>query len=424
MRNLYSILFYLALPFIFLRLIWKGRKIPGYRQRWPQRLGFIPEQKPGTIWLHAVSLGELIAARPLINALRKNFPKYPVLITNMTASGAGLAAQMANDDIKYAYLPYDVPTAVNRFLDRAQPKLAVIMETELWPNLIHYTAKRGIPILIANARLSERSCKGYRKIKFLTEPLLQDITVIAAQTQADAQRFIDLGASAAKTPAWGNIKFDVPYPEELVAKGRALRQSWGEPRPILIAASTHGGEEEKVLTAFAQLRESYPQALLILVPRHPERFDEVAALCQKRGFSTVRRSQNLPCSPETAVFVGDSLGEMFVYYAAADIAFVGGSFAPIGGHNLLEPAALGLPIITGPNMMNFVEITQLLTNASALINVEDENGLLSAWRELLADKSRQQQMGQNAQQVVADNKGALERHVNFIGHQLQMSPLS
>lgn len=415
MRNIYSLLFYLALPFIFLRLIWKGRKTPAYRQRWQQRLGFIKPQTQGTIWLHAVSLGELIAARPLINALRKNYPEQKILITNMTASGAGLAAQLANEYIDYVYLPYDVPDAVNRFLDRAKPKLTIIMETELWPNLIHFTAKRKIPLLLANARLSARSSQGYHKIKFLTKPLLQDITVIAAQTHDDAQRFVSLGADPQRTMVWGNIKFDVPYPEELVAKGRALRQSWGQPGPILIAASTHAGEEDKVLTAFAELRKNWLQALLIIVPRHPERFDEVASLCQKRGFSMIRRSQNLPCNAETAVFVGDSLGELFVYYAAADLAFVGGSLAPIGGHNLLEPAALELPIITGPNMMNFIEITQLLTAANALITIKDEEELAAVWQQLLNDKPRQQQMGANAKQVVEANKGALQRHVDFVG---------
>lgn len=414
MRNLYSLLFYLVLPLVFLRLRWKGRKIPGYRERWQERLGFIKPQTQGTLWLHAVSLGELIAARPLINSLRKNFPEHKILITNMTASGSGLAAQLANDHIQYAYLPYDLPKAVNRFLDRAQPQLAIIMETELWPNLIHYTAKREIPILLANARLSARSCQGYQKIKFLMQPLLQKITVVAAQTRADADRFINLGADTQQTKVWGNVKFDVPYPEDLVTKGRVLRESWGAPRPIVIAASTHSGEEDKALTAFTELRKTWPNALLILVPRHPERFDEVANLIQKRGFSIVRRSQNLPCTAETDVFLGDSLGELFLYYAASDVAFVGGSLAPIGGHNLLEPAALELPIITGPNMMNFTEVTQLLSSAQALIIIKDEQELAQAWQQLLTDKPRCQQMGARARQVVEANKGALQRHLDFI----------
>ena len=418
MRYLYSLLFYLATPAIFLRLWWKGRKSPGYRQRWRERLGFVDAIPVNNcIWLHAVSVGELIAAKPLIASLQARYPQLTLVITNMTASGSGLAAQLAGDKLRYYYVPYDLPGAVNRFLNRIQPRLAIIMETELWPNLLHYTAKRKIPILLANARLSGKSAQGYRRISLLVKPMLQQISVIAAQTAEDAKRFIALGADPGRTLVWGNMKFDVKVPVPLIEKGHALRASWGARRPTVIAASTHALEEEKILQAFAELRQSWPTCLLILVPRHPDRFDEVAALCQKWGFSMVRRSQSQPCNPEIQIFLGDSLGELFLYYAAADVAFVGGSLVAVGGHNLLEPAALGLPIVTGPALFNFTEIYNLLQQAEAVVCVKNVQELVAAWSTLLGNETVCHQMGQRAQGVVETNRGALERHLDYVASQ-------
>ncbi len=419
MRYLYSLIFYLGMPAIFLRLWWKGRKSPGYRQRWGERLGFINAlTAENCIWLHAVSVGELIAAKPLINNLRQRYPQQTLVITSMTVSGSVLAGQLAGDKVCCFYVPYDMPAVVKRFLDRTRPCLAIIMETELWPNLIHYTAQRKIPILLANARLSAQSATGYQRIAKLLKPMLQQISTIAAQTAEDARRFISLGADPERTLVWGNMKFDVKVPVELVDKGHLLRSSWGERRPTVIAASTHAGEEEQILQAFAELRKSWPTCLLMLVPRHPDRFNEVAVLCQRRGFSTVRRSDSVPCSAETQVFLGDSLGELFLYYAAADVAFVGGSFVTVGGHNLLEPAALGLPIVTGPQLFNFTEIFNLLEQAEAIVQVNDAKGLAETWSALLGDEIGSRGMGERARAVVEKNRGSLERHLDYIATQL------
>lgn len=419
-RYLYSLLFYLSLPGVFLRLWWKGQKSVGYRLRWRERLAFIPRIPQGkTLWLHAVSFGEMNVARPLILALRQQYPEKTLVITTMTVTGSQLAGKYVDDKTYHFYVPYDLPDVVQRFLDRVHPELAIMMETELWPNILHYTAKRGIPTLVANARLSQSSMREYRYILSLTRGMLPNIACIAAQTQQDADRFIELGAPPEHIKVMGNIKFDVPVPEELVALGRQLRASWGEIRPTVIAASTHAGEEEKILLAFAALRRSYPDALLILVPRHPERFAEVALLCEQQGFSVVRRSQNRPCTLQTQVFVGDSLGEMFLYYALCDVAFVGGSFVSVGGHNLLEPAALGIPAITGPSTFNFTEIYSLLRQAGGVVSVVDESELAKVWAELISDASRRQQMGLNAKAMVEQNRGALARHLAYIASRLE-----
>lgn len=415
MRIIYSLLFYLALPFIYIRLWWKGRKIPAYRQRWAERLGFIPALggQP-CIWLHAVSVGELIAARPLILALRQHYPTRNLVITCMTATGSAIASQYQDEKIHHVYVPYDVPGAIKRFLQRVNPCLAIVMETELWPNLHHYTAQWGASILIANARLSQKSMQGYQRIPFLVRPMLHDITRIAAQSSDDAARFITLGADPERTAIWGNIKFDIPVPTDLVKQGQELRAGWQGPRPVVIAASTHAGEEEQVLQAFDELRKKLPETLLILVPRHPNRFDEVALLCQKRGYNYVRRSEQKNCNLEHQIFLGDTLGELFLYYAAADVAFVGGSLVPVGGHNLLEPAAIGLPIVTGPQLFNFTEISQLLRQAEAVVSVDNDRELARIWLQLLTDSDRSQEMGKRAVAVVEKNRGALDKHLAYI----------
>ena len=305
MRYLYSLAFYCILPFVFLRLCWKSIKAPGYRQRWPERLGFIDNPfPPGSIWIHAVSLGEMILAVPLIRNLKKNYPNRMIIVTTMTLTGAQLAARQG-EGVKHFFVPYDLPGAVQRFLKRAQPSMLIIMETELWPNLLHYTARRGIPILLANARLSERSARGYRFITPLTAGMLAHVQIVAAQTQQDADRFRALGASAEQLKVIGSMKFDIPVPEEMVKQGQLLRQTWDKNRPVLIAASTHAGEEEKVLAAYSELTKTWPNALLILVPRHPERFDAVASLCKKQGYRIIRRSEHQACtSANPSVFRG------------------------------------------------------------------------------------------------------------------------
>ncbi len=416
MRYLYTLLFYFSLPFIFIRLIWKSRKTPGYRLRWHERLGFIspPHHLKNPLWIHAVSLGEMIAAKPLIQALRTHYPDSALVITTTTVTGSTLAKQYVSDQIYHCYLPYDLPGPITRFLKRIRPQQAVIMETELWPNLLHYTAKQGIPVLLANARLSQSSMQSYKRIVRLTKEMLSHISCIAAQTQMDANRFIQLGATSEQIRVMGNVKFDMPLPTGLIEKGRLLRQSWGKIRPTVIAASTHTGEDEIILSAFKQLLQHNPETLLILVPRHPERFDAVAALCQKQNYQVVRRTQQQPCLATTEIFLGDSLGELFLYYAMADIAFVGGSFVSVGGHNPLEPAALGLAVITGPYVFNFTQIFELLHTAGAALTVKDDVALSDAWMMLMKDGERREKMGRAGQQVVEENRGAVEKHLVYL----------
>lgn len=416
MRYIYSFVFYLAVPFILIRLFWKGRKSPDYRKRWWERFGFVkPLSKEGAIWVHAVSLGEMVVAKPLIKAIQARYPDAPIVITNMTATGAAMAKQLECEGVYGFYVPYDLPDVVNRFIKRIRPKLLIIMETELWPNLVHYVSHQNIPILLANARLSEESAAGYQRIKQIIQPLLSQMNMIAVQTQEEVLRFVALGANPDQTIALGSIKFDIPVPEALVQEGKALRESWGaQHRPFLSAASTHGGEDEKVLKAFAKVRETYADAMLVLVPRHPERFDEVAKLCEKSGYKVVRRSQKVLCDETTDVFIGDSFGEMFLYYALADVVFLGGSFARVGGHNLLEPAALSLPLVTGTHIFNFAEVFKLLDKQEAIMQVHDEDELSEAWLKLLNDKEKASEMGMRAKQVVLQNQGALEKHIEQV----------
>ena len=413
LRWLYTGLLYLILPLALLRLYWRGRQDTGHRQRWRERLGIIPTRPAGGLWVHAVSVGETRAALPLIRALRNRYPDLPLLVTTTTLTGSRQVHEALGEQVQHVYAPYDLPGAVARFLHQTRPRLAVIMETELWPNLLHQCAVAGIPTLIANARLSERSARGYGRIGWLTAAMLRDITLIAAQAEADAERFRALGAS--RVEVTGNLKYDLTLPDDLPEQGRRLRRELlGENRPVWIAASTHAGEDEQILDAFAQLRARWPDLLLLLVPRHPERFDGVAALCQQRGFRVVRRSEQRPCTPETAIFLGDSMGELLRFYAAADLAFVGGSLVPTGGHNVLEPALLGLPVLFGPHMFNFTEAGERLLEANAAWPVADAVELVAQADRLLSDPTLRQDAGQRGRAVVERHRGALAALLGWI----------
>ncbi len=421
MRHLYSALFFLALPFLFVRLWWKGRKNPEYRLRWSERLGYIPTVSAShSLWLHAVSMGEMIAAKPLISALRQQYPDLTIVITTTTLSGSLMARQLVGEKICHYYSPYDTAFAINRFLDRAKPIYAIVMETELWPNLFHYTAKRHIPILLANARLSESSMRSYSKMIELTRPMLAHVSCIAAQTQADADRFIQIGANPTQIQVMGNVKFDVPIPLALIQKGRAWRDKFIAPvaekhRQTIIAASTHLGEEEIILSAFDRLLKTHPHTLLILVPRHAERTNIVLQQCEQKGYRVIRRTQNQICSQQTQIFLGDTMGELFLYYAMADLAFVGGSLCPIGGHNPLEPAALSLPVVTGTHVFNFAQIFKQFQDAAAAVMVIDEVQLKDIWAKLLDDTAYRKQMGAAGKKVVAENRGAVAKHLAYVG---------
>jgi 3-deoxy-D-manno-octulosonic-acid transferase len=407
MRFIYTRLLYFILPLALLRLYWRGRRDPGHRQRWRERLGWISSlPESGCLWIHAVSVGEVRAALPLIRALLARYPDQPLLITTTTLTGSRQVQEALGDRVLHVYAPFDLPGAVQRFLQHSRPRLAIIMETELWPNLLRQCAVAGIPVLIANARLSERSARGYARIRPLTISLLRDVTLIAAQTEADAERFRTLGAP--RVQVVGNLKYDLQLPDPLLEQGRTLRrEQLGENRPVWIAASTHAGEDEQILEAFAQLRPRWPNLLLLLVPRHPERFDSVAGLCQQRSFNVIRRSDQQPCGPETAIFLGDSMGELLLFYAAADLAFVGGSLVPTGGHNVLEPALLGLPVLFGPHMFNFTEAGERLLKVEAARQVADAGELASAVDQWLADPEQRWNAGQRGRAVVESHRGAL-----------------
>jgi 3-deoxy-D-manno-octulosonic-acid transferase len=419
LRKFYTLLLYLFAPFIILRLVWRGLRAPDYWRRWPERFGTIePPLGQQVIWIHAVSVGEVQAAEPVIRALLEQRPEHSILVTTVTPTGSARVVDMFGNDVAHVYAPYDLPGAVARFFDRVRPQLAIVMETELWPNLFHACHYRSVPLLLINARLSARSVAGYRRAHTLVGQTLSCVTEIAAQTTTDAGRFESLGADAGGISVTGNMKFEQRIPQSLLERAEVLRRDWGIGRPVWIAASTHEGEDEMLLNVFRQLRKQFSGCLLVLVPRHPERFESVAELCRHRGYTTVMRSERIPCTPETSVFIGDSMGELPLFYAASDVAFVGGSLVHHGGHNLLEPAALGVPVVTGPNVFNFVEICELLQQAGACEKVESETELLQTVSRWLGDANERHHVGQQGQAVVEKNRGALQSVMAMIDRHL------
>ncbi|WP_434579564.1 lipid IV(A) 3-deoxy-D-manno-octulosonic acid transferase [Pseudomonas sp. Z5-35] len=418
-RTLYSALFYLGLPLVAIRLWLRARKAPAYALRIGERFAWgLPAMRPGGIWVHAVSVGESIAAAPMIRALLQRYPQLPITVTCMTPTGSERIQALFADEprLQHCYLPYDLPCAAKRFLDQVRPKLAVIMETELWPNHIHQCARRGIPVALANARLSERSARGYARFPKLTRPMLVEMSLFAVQTEAEAERFRQLGARTDTVEVTGSIKFDLTIDPQLLESASTLRQQWqAVDRPVWIAASTHEGEDEVVLDAHRRLLASYPDALLILVPRHPERFDSVVQLCECEGFATVRRSSAQPVTAQTSVLLGDTMGELLFLYALADSAFVGGSLVPNGGHNLLEPAALAKPVLSGPHLFNFLEIAAQLRTAGALQEVDDAESLALAVQRLFELPRDAQRMAEAGLKVMRSNQGALQRLLDGLG---------
>ncbi|MDG1773816.1 MAG: lipid IV(A) 3-deoxy-D-manno-octulosonic acid transferase [Oceanicoccus sp.] len=410
-RYLYSVFFYLITPLILLRLAYRASKAPAYGQRIAERFGFfIAPKLNNTIWVHSVSVGETIAAAPLIKRLQQQYPDAAIVVTTMTPTGSDRVKALLGDSVFHVYAPYDLPGAIQRFLTRVQPKLLVIMETELWPNTIHYCRQSSIPVVLANARLSEKSAAGYQRLSWLTGPMLNNLSKVVAQNKADADRFLALGLAENKVEVSGSIKFDVVIDKALIAKAEPLKQQWSNhgQRLIIMAASTHQGEDEIILDAFKQVIEKISDALLIIVPRHPERFDQVVNLCEQR-FSVARRSNNDTVSAATNVLVGDTMGELLLLCGCADMVFVGGSLINSGGHNMLEPAAWSLPIITGESDFNFAEASRLLQQRSALLMVSDANLLAEKLLLLGQSESLRNEMGANAKAVVEENRGALDR---------------
>ncbi|AZC15958.1 MULTISPECIES: lipid IV(A) 3-deoxy-D-manno-octulosonic acid transferase [Pseudomonas] len=425
-RTLYTALFYLGLPLVAIRLWLRSRKAPAYAKRIGERFSLgLPAMQPGGIWVHAVSVGESIAAAPMIRGLLARHPQLPITVTCMTPTGSERIRALFADEprIQHCYLPYDLPCAAARFLERVQPRLAVIMETELWPNHIDQCARRGIPVALANARLSARSAKGYGRFAGLTAPMLAQMSLFAVQTRAEAERFRQLGARAETVQVTGSIKFDLNIDPQLPERAAELRRQWqAMERPVWIAASTHEGEDAVVLEAHRQLLASYPNALLILVPRHPERFDSVFELCRQQELATVRRSSGELVTPATSVLLGDTMGELLFLYALADSAFVGGSLVANGGHNLLEPAALAKPVISGPHLFNFLEIAAMLREAGALQEVDDAQGLAVAVQSLFELPQDARKMGEAGLAVMRANQGALQRLLDGLDRLLQQRP--
>ncbi|MBX8572947.1 lipid IV(A) 3-deoxy-D-manno-octulosonic acid transferase [Pseudomonas cichorii] len=421
-RTLYTLLFHIGLPLVALRLWLRARKAPAYRQRIGERFAVgLPAMQRGGIWVHAVSVGESIAAAPMIRALLAQYPGLPVTVTCMTPTGSERIKSMFASEprIQHCYLPYDLPWAAGRFLDHVQPRLGIIMETELWPNHIHQCARRNIPVVLANARLSERSARGYARFAGLTRPMLAAMSWFAVQTEAEARRFRDLGARPECVAVTGSIKFDLSIDPQLPEQAAQLREQWqATQRPVWIAASTHAGEDESILAAHRQLLLSHPDALLILVPRHPERFNSVHELCQQQGFTTVRRSSGQAVTPDTSVLLGDTMGELLFLYALADSAFVGGSLVPNGGHNLLEPAALAKPVLSGPHLFNFLEIAALLRQAGALEEVGDPVALATAVQRLFDQPQLARSMADAGLGVMKANQGALQRLLDGVAQRL------
>jgi 3-deoxy-D-manno-octulosonic-acid transferase len=407
-RFLYNLLTYLLL--IPALIYWTVRGI-GNRTYFPklgQRFGFgIPRLKR-SIWIHAVSVGEVQAAIPLIRALAERFPDRELLVTTVTPTGAERVRRLFGDDVHHAYLPFEFPHAVNTFFERVRPEAALIMETEIWPNLYQGCGVREIPLILVSARISPKSIPGYRKLQPLIRETLAHGIIIASQSQDDADRFLSLGASPERTCVMGNIKFDIRHDESTLARGRAERERLFGSRPVWVAASTHDGEEDLILDVHERIRARYDHALLVLIPRHPERFGIVRDLVARRGFSVVSRTDG-QAAGDAAVFLGDTMGEVPIFFAASDVAFVAGSLVPIGGHNLLEPAALGVPVITGPHNFNAQDIADLFIEMGACRKVEGPSELAETVSELLANPDEARRLGRAGQQVLEDNRGALKR---------------
>jgi 3-deoxy-D-manno-octulosonic-acid transferase len=412
MRVLYTLLSTLALPAVVLRLWWRGRRLPGYRQRMLERFGWVKlarSEKP-LVWVHAVSVGETIAAVPVVEFLLAR-GDVQVLVTSMTPTGSERVQSLFSDRVLHCYMPYDLPWLLNRFLKKAQPSLALIMETELWPNTIRACRLRQIPVVLLNARLSEKSARGYALFPGLTQELLEGLSHVAVQAREDAQRFMELGLPEDACEVTGSIKFDLTLSEELRRDAANLKDIWSleGQRLIWIAASTHAGEEEQVLQAFAALKQVQPQALLMLVPRHPDRFEQVAKLCEESGHQWLRRSQGQDPDAEVDILLGDTMGEMLLLYGVADVAYVGGSLVPTGGHNFIEPAAWGLPLLSGPHVFNFAEVARLMLRSGGLTIVNDASSLAKAAGGLMQDGELRQRQGAAAKQVANANRGALAK---------------
>jgi 3-deoxy-D-manno-octulosonic-acid transferase len=414
LRGLYSAVLYVLTPVTVYHLIWRGFRFREYFQRWNERYASYPQPaRQVDVWLHAVSMGEVNAAAPVVDALRKAHPQWRWLVTTITPTGSARVRALWGDEVEHVYVPYDLPGAVSRFLRHYRPRLALVMETELWPNLLFGCRDRGIPTYILNARLSARSLRGYRVLAPLIARVVRTLRRIGAQSSADAGRFIALGATREGVVDTGNLKFDIAVPEGLDDFVQNFRDSLGQ-RPVWIAASTHEEEEAAVISIHRRLRERWPELLLLWAPRHPERFGRVAEQAQAAGWKVATRRKSTWPGDDDDVFVIDTMGELMAFYACADAAFVGGSLQPVGGHNLLEPAAVGTAMVTGPYLYNFVEISRRLREAGALVVADDAEDVAQALGELLADPQARNKISEAGRALVEQGRGALARTLQMI----------
>ncbi|HET7779138.1 MAG TPA: lipid IV(A) 3-deoxy-D-manno-octulosonic acid transferase [Rudaea sp.] len=423
-RFIYTLTMYLLTPVILYRLAARGLRYREYFARWRERFGFFDDPHiRDSIWVHAVSMGEVNAAMPLIDALMRRYQDTPFVITTVTPTGSERVRRVYGDRVFNVYLPYDLPASIQRFLDRVHPRVAVVMETEIWPNLFFECQAHGIPVIIANGRLSEKSLRGYGPIRPLARSALASTRYIAAQSMTDAARLQDLGADPDRLGIVGNLKYDMSVPPQLHDEAVELRAAWGAQRPVWVAASTHDGEEMPVLKAHAEVLRRFPDALLLLAPRHPERFKPVVLACRSLGFATRTRSEDGSATQDTQVFVVDTLGELLRFYAAGDVAFVGGSLVPIGGHNVLEAAALSVPVIVGPKMFNFVEITASLIDAGAALQIADGDELGGVVTRLLANPALRETIGRAGRAAFEREQGGVLRTLGIVERVLDGLPV-
>ena len=414
MRFLYNLLIRIVAPIAFGVHLSRGLRDPAYRDRPSERFGFGEPLGADSIWVHAVSVGEVQASQPLVRALLSRYPDRPLVLTTVTPTGAARARALFGDKVIHRYVPYDLLGSVRRFFDRVRPRLAVILETELWPNLFAECGRRGVPLVLASARVSQRSVRRYRRLMPLFRATLAHGIVIGAQSEADAERFISIGASPGRTRVTGNVKFDFELASGVAERGREWRAENAPGRAVWVAGSTHEGEEELVLDAHAVVRSRFPGAMLVLVPRHPPRFEAVRALLDKRGVAYALRSRGDVAGPATEVVLGDTMGELMTFYAGCDVAFVAGSLVPIGGHNLLEPASLGVPIVTGPHNFNAEDVFLKLEEAGAVRSVPDAAALGEAVAGLLDDPAARAAMGARGLGVIEANRGAVASLLDLI----------
>jgi len=419
MRFLYSFLVALSTPFVLLYFAMRGIKDRTYLSRWGERFGWVqPGKRTGGILLHAASMGEYNAASPLIRNMLKRYPELPLIVTTLTPTGSERVSRELGDKVFHCYIPLDLPGAVKRFLNRTKPQLIIVMETEIWPNLYLEAHRRKTPMMIANARLSKASVKHYQRFSGLARDVLKPVLWVGAQSTVDAERMIQCGTDPQRTAMTGNLKFDLQVPASLLERGAALRNRWNPARPVLVAGSTHEADESIILPAFTGLLKIIPDALLILVPRHPERFSSAAQAARAAGLKVEMYSENEACSEQAQCFVIDTMGELMTYYACADATFVGGSMGEQGGHNVLEPAALGKPVMVGPNTANSKDIVAELIDCGAAVRVSDQQGFQASAEDLLGDGVMRDQMGRAGLALVERNRGALELTLEAVDRQV------